>query len=77
MRSATALCLSKLDQWAYLKSIWLRIVNLGRQKQSGVSEFWCIDFGFVVSCSLQLPHSKKVPGLIGPFYFVPGRVFPG
>lgn len=44
---------------------------------SGVLEFWCIDFGLVVLCSLQLPHSKKVPGLIGPFYFVPGRVFPG
>lgn len=51
--------------------------ELGTKKLSGVLEFWCIDFGFVVLCSLQLPHSKKVPGLIGPFYFVPGRVFPG
>lgn len=39
--------------------------------------FGVLILGFVVRRSSQLPHSKKVPGLIGPFYFVHGRVFPG
>lgn len=37
----------------------------------------CLGVLILVLWSSQLPHSKKLPGLIGPFYFVHGRVFPG